>query len=72
LPEDVLRILEVVPELGSGGRVELNQAAQLLRAGKLLGKSASSLKLFRKHPELFVLSPDKKPSKVQFTPPQPA
>jgi uncharacterized protein (TIGR00288 family) len=71
LPEEVLRILEVVPELGSGDRVELNQAAQLLRAGKLLGKSASSLKLFRKHPELFVLSPDKRPSKVQFTPPQP-
>jgi uncharacterized protein (TIGR00288 family) len=70
LPDEVLRILEVVPELGMGGRVELNQAAQQLRAGKLLGKSASSLKLFRKHPELFVLSPDKKPSKVQFTPPQ--
>jgi hypothetical protein len=28
------------------------------------------LKLFRKHPELFVLSPEKRPSKVQFTPPQ--
>lgn len=71
LPEEVQRILEVVPELATGGRVELNQAAQLLRAGKLLGKSASSLKLFRKHPELFVLSPDKRPSKVQFTAPQP-
>jgi uncharacterized protein (TIGR00288 family) len=71
-PDDVQRILEVVPELRSGDRVELNQAAQQLRAGKLLGKSASSLKLFRKHPELFVLSPDKRPSKVQFTPPQPA
>jgi uncharacterized protein (TIGR00288 family) len=71
-PDDVLRILDVVPDLRSGARVELNQAAQLLRAGKLLGKSASSLKLFRKHPELFVLSPDKRPSKVQFTPPQPA
>jgi uncharacterized protein (TIGR00288 family) len=69
-PDDVLRILEVVPDLRSGARVELNQAAQLLRAGKLLGKSASSLKLFRKHPELFVLSPEKRPSKVQFTPPQ--
>lgn len=69
LPEEVQRILQAVPELASGGRVELNQAAQLLRAGKLLGKSASSLKLFRKHPELFVLSPDKRPSKVQFTPP---
>jgi uncharacterized protein (TIGR00288 family) len=68
-PEDVSRILEVVPELRRGERVELNQAAQLLRAGKLLGKSASSLKLFRKHPELFVLSPEKRPSKVQFTPP---
>jgi uncharacterized protein (TIGR00288 family) len=69
-PEDVLRILEVVPELRGGARVELNQAAQLLRSGKLLGKSASSLKLFRKYPELFVLSPDKRPSKVQFVPPQ--
>ena len=72
VPEEVLRILEVVPELRGGARVELNQAAQLLRAGKLLGKSASSLKLFRKHPELFVLSPDKRPSKVQFTPSQQA
>jgi uncharacterized protein (TIGR00288 family) len=71
VPEEVLRILEVVPELRSGGRVELNQAAQLLRAGKLLGKSASSLKLFQKHPELFVLSPEKRPSKVQYTAPQP-
>jgi uncharacterized protein (TIGR00288 family) len=68
-PEDVLRILEVVPELRRGDPVELNQAAQSLRAGKLLGKSASSLKLFRKHPELFVLSPEKRPSKVQFTAP---
>jgi uncharacterized protein (TIGR00288 family) len=72
LSEEVLRILEVVPELRGGGRIELNQAAQLLRAGKLLGKSASSLKLFRKYPEQFVLSPDKRPSKVQFTSPQPA
>jgi len=70
VPEDVLRILEVMPELRRGARVELNQAAQLLRAGKLLGKSASSLKLFRKYPELFVLSPEKRPSKVQFTAPQ--
>ncbi|MCM2252388.1 MAG: NYN domain-containing protein [Ramlibacter sp.] len=69
LPEEVQRILQAVPELASGGRVELNQAAQLLRSGKLLGKSASSLKLFRKHPELFVLTPEKRPSKVQFTSP---
>jgi uncharacterized protein (TIGR00288 family) len=67
LPPDVLRILDVVPELSGGAPVELNQAAQLLRAGKLLGKSASSLKLFRKHPQLFALTPEKRPSKVQFT-----
>jgi uncharacterized protein (TIGR00288 family) len=72
VPDEVLRILEVVPELRGGGKVELNQAAQLLRAGKLLGKSASSLKLFQKHPDLFVLSPDKRPSKVQFTSPRAA
>jgi uncharacterized protein (TIGR00288 family) len=72
VPEEVLRILEVVPELRSGAKVELNQAAQQLRAGKLLGRSASSLKLFQKHPELFVLSPEKRPSKVQFTAPQPS
>ena len=72
VPEEVLRILEVVPELRGGAKVELNQAAQLLRAGKLLGKSASSLRLFQKHPNLFVLSPEKRPSKVQFTAPQPA
>ena len=72
VPEEVLRILEVVPELRGGAKVELNQAAQLLRAGKLLGKSASSLKLFQKHPELFVLSPEKRPSKVQFTAPHPS
>ena len=66
LPDDVARILDVVPELRDGARMELNQAVELLRAGKLLGKSASSLKLFKKYPALFVLSPEKQPSKVQY------
>lgn len=70
LPDDVLGILEALPELRSGERVELNQAAEALRAAQLLGRSASSLKLFRKHPDLFTLSPDARPSKVQYVGPR--
>jgi uncharacterized protein (TIGR00288 family) len=71
LPEDVLRILDAVPELGPGNKVELNQAAERLRAAKLLGKSASSPKLFKKYPELFALTPEKTPNKVQYIGPIP-
>lgn len=66
LPQDVVDILDVLPALAQGERVELNQAAEALRAAQLLGRSASSLKLFRKHPELFVLTPEARPSKVQY------
>lgn len=66
VPEDVLRILEAVPELGRGTKVELNQAVESLRSAKLLGKSASSLKLFKKYPAQFALSPEKQPSKVLY------
>ena len=66
LPDDVLRILEAVPELAAGGKIELNQAAERLRGAKLLGKSASSPKLFKKFPELFQLTPEKTPNKVQY------
>lgn len=66
LPEEVLRILEVVPALRGGQRVELNVAVEGLRGAKLLSKSGSSQKLFKKHPDLFVLSPDKQPNKVQY------
>lgn len=69
VPEEVLHILDVVPEFRGGDKIELNQAVEWLRAGKLLGKSASSLKLFRKHPDWFVLSPAAKPSKVQYVGP---
>ena len=69
LPEDVLRILDAVPELLAGDRIELNQAAERLRGAKLLGKSASSPKLFKKFPEVFVLTPEKTPNKVQYVGP---
>jgi len=71
-PQDVLRILDVVPEFRDGEKIEPNQAVEWLRAGKLLGKSASSLKLFNKHPDWFALSPASKPSKVQYIGPPPA
>lgn len=69
LPDDVLRILDAVPELLRGDRVELNHAAERLRGAKLLGKSASSPKLFKKFPELFLLTPEKTPNKVQYVGP---
>jgi len=70
LPEDVQRILEAVPEMRGGARMELNQAAEALRSAKLLGRSGSSLKLFKKHPELFALTPETRPSKVQYLAPR--
>ncbi len=70
LPDDVLRILDALPDLRGGERVELNSAAEALRAAQLLGRSASSLKLFRKYPELFALSPEARPSKVQYIGPR--
>ena len=72
LPDDVLHILDAVAELGMGNKVELNVAAERLRAAKLLGKSASSPKLFKKYPELFLLTPEKTPNKVQYIGPMPA
>jgi uncharacterized protein (TIGR00288 family) len=69
LPDDVVRILDAVPEMRGGARMELNQAAEALRAAKLLGRSGSSLKLFKKHPELFALTPESRPSKVQYLAP---
>lgn len=72
LPDDVLHILDAVAELGMGNKVELNVAAERLRAAKLLGRSASSPKLFKKYPELFLLTPEKTPNKVQYIGPMPA
>ncbi len=66
LSDDVIRILDAVPELLAGGKVELNQAAERLRAARLLGKSASSPKFFNKYPDMFWLTPDGTPNKVQY------
>jgi uncharacterized protein (TIGR00288 family) len=66
LPEEAQRILDVLPDLRSGQRMELNQAAEALRAANLLGRRASSPKLFKKFPQWFLLTPENQPSKVQY------
>ncbi|MGI4779660.1 MAG: NYN domain-containing protein [Janthinobacterium lividum] len=48
-------ILQAVPALRNGGEVALNDVAQSLRAAGLLGKNASSLKLFDKLPAEFAV-----------------
>lgn len=66
VPDDVSHWLEVVPGLASGSKVELSVAAEALRKDKLLSKSASSTKLFRKYPELFDLLPANQPNSVRY------
>jgi uncharacterized protein (TIGR00288 family) len=48
-------ILDAVPALRGGKEVALNDVAQALRAAKLLGKHASSIKLFEKLPAEFAV-----------------
>ena len=68
-PDEVQRMLEALPALRQGGKLELNVAAERLRSVGLLAKRGSSTKLFKKHPEFFTLTPDKQPNKVQFREP---
>jgi uncharacterized protein (TIGR00288 family) len=66
LPDDLARIMSVLPELRSGTPLQLGVAAERLRSEGLLAKSAPSTKLFKKYPELFVLTPERAPNKVQY------
>ena len=70
IPAEVERILAALPELQAGDRVQLNQAKERLHAAGLLAKSAPSTKLFRKHPALFLLTPERTPNKVQYQRPE--
>ena len=65
-PESVMAILQAVPGLLDGQTVALNEAVRLLHDAKLLGKNASSLKFFRKHPEHFELTPEVQPTRLRF------
>jgi hypothetical protein len=66
LPDDVLRILDALPELRGGSKLELGIAAERLRGEGLLAKNAPSTKLFKKHLDFFVLTPERQPNKVQY------
>ena len=70
LPDDVARILAAVPELWRGGKLELGIAAEQLRAEKLLARSATSTRLFKKYPDHFALTPERQPNKVQYVGPR--
>ena len=71
LPDEIERVLVAIPELRDGKPFELRHAAERLRAAGLLANSAPSTKLFKKHPEFFVLTPQRQPNKIQFHGPQP-
>lgn len=66
LPNDVQEILDAVPQLRTGGWVELGLAAEPLRKARLLGKAAASTKLFKKHTAHFALQSEKQPHQVRF------
>ncbi|MCB2021092.1 MAG: NYN domain-containing protein [Rhizobacter sp.] len=68
-PPDVQEILAAVPALRGGAWVELRTAAEPLRKAKLLGKTAASTKVFKKHVDFFELQPDKQPNRVRYTGP---
>ena len=70
LADDVQRILDAIPELRGGDKLELRIAAEGLRAAQLLAKNASSTKLFKKYPLAFALTPPTQPNKVQYLRPR--
>ena len=58
--------LAAIPALRDGAWVEMREAAAPLRKAGLLGKTAASTKVFRKHPARFELQPRDQPAKVRF------
>lgn len=62
-------VLEAVPTLRTGEWSSLGDAAKALHDKKLLGKNASSAKLFGKFPRHFELKPAQQPNHVRFISP---
>lgn len=65
----VQKILLAVPNLKAGQWQPLGEVAKLLHDQKLLAKSATSTKLFKKFAGDFELAPAGKPNKVRFVAP---
>ncbi len=59
-------VLEAIPKLRSGAWLQISDAAKALHDKKLLSKNASSVKLFKRFPQVFELMPDKQPNQVRL------
>jgi uncharacterized protein (TIGR00288 family) len=66
VPDEVLRLLDALPALRNGEPMELNVAAERLRAAGLLAKRGSSTKLFGLHAAHFELAPARQPNRVRW------
>jgi len=60
-------ILEAFPKLRTGEWLQISDVAKALHDNKLLSKSASSPKLFKRFPQIFGLKPEKQPNQVRLT-----
>lgn len=62
------QILTAVPSLRMGQSQSLGKVVEQLHAEKLIGKNATSTKLFKKFPDRFELTPAKQPNQVRYVP----
>jgi len=68
LPAQAAALLRALPALQRGEPVELQSAAGVLRRAGLLSRRSSTVKLFGRYPELFVLHPGVNPTRVTAAP----
>lgn len=59
-------VLQAVPKLRTGDWLPISDAARALHDQKLLSKSASSVKVFKRFPTHFELKPAKQPNQVRY------
>ena len=59
-------VLKAIPQLKERDWQTINSVAKQLREKQMLGKNASSIKLFGKYPDHFSLDPKSKPTQVRF------
>lgn len=60
------QILAAAPALRTGQMQPLGDIVKQLHSAKLIGKNATSTKLFKKFPERFELTPVKQPNQVRY------
>ena len=60
-------VLEAIPKLKTGEWIPISDAAKALHDKKLLSKSGSSARLFKRFPQSFELKPERQPNQVRLT-----